>query len=604
MPDLHMGANVLPGGVQFRVWAPAAKQVELVILPLPLGEGRGEGVPLAGLPMDAEDHGVWTMRLEAGQPGVRYKYRLDGGGDYPDPYSRSQPEGVHGPSEVVDPQHFQWHDPDWPGLDPKRLAIYECHIGTFTTRGAFDAAIDKLPYLKSLGVTALEIMPVAEFPGGRNWGYDGVDWFAPSRAYGGPAGLNRLVDAAHQHGLGVLLDVVYNHFGPEGNYIRQFSTEYFTDRCNTPWGDAINYEGCLWARKLAIDNALYWLREYHADGLRLDATFAIHDSSPKHLLRELSEAVRAEKPGAILIAETHQNDVSYLKPLEEGGYGFDAVWADDFHHTVRRRVAGDHEGYYQDYAGSAEEIARALNQGFLYEGQRSAYSGECRGTPARDRPAWQFVYCIQNHDQVGNRALGDRLNQDLSPDLYRLVSALLLLAPYTPMLFMGQEFAASSPFRYFTDHSPELGKLVTEGRRSEFKSFAAFSDAGARERIPDPQADQTFLDSKLRWPEADNSPVLRLYQECLRLRREDPALRQHDRFSMQAKTLAGDLLAVSFGSDRVLLANFGERTTVSTQRHTRILLDTNDPRFGGSGNTAQVTPSSVYLPARTAVLLA
>jgi len=280
----------------------------------------------------------------------------------------------------------------------------------------------------------------------------------------------------------------------------------------------------------------------------------------------------------------------------------DEVVADPL--DLAEEVAGDHDGYYQDYAGSAEEIARALNQGFLYEGQRSAYSGECRGTPARDRPAWQFVYCIQNHDQVGNRALGDRLNQDLSPDLYRLVSALLLLAPYTPMLFMGQEFAASSPFRYFTDHSPELGKLVTEGRRSEFKSFAAFSDAGARERIPDPQADQTFLDSKLRWPEADNSPVLRLYQECLRLRREDPALRQHDRFSMQAKTLAGDLLAVSFGSDRVLLANFGERTTVSTQRHTRILLDTNDPRFGGSGNTAQVTPSSVYLPARTAVLLA
>ncbi|HVA25146.1 MAG TPA: malto-oligosyltrehalose trehalohydrolase [Chloroflexota bacterium] len=600
MPDLSLGANVVPGGVQFRVWAPAAKQVDLVILPLP----EGAAVPPASLPMDRGDNGVWTLRLEAAQPGLRYKYRLDSAGEYPDPYSRFQPEGVHGPSEVVDPQDYQWRDQSWPGLDARDLAIYECHIGAFTPGGTFEAAIEKLPYLKSLGVTALEIMPVAEFSGVRNWGYDGVDWFAPSRAYGGPAGLRRLVDAAHQHGLGILLDVVYNHFGPEGNYLRQFSPDYFTSRYNTPWGDAINYEGCACARKLAIDNALYWLREFHIDGLRLDATFAIHDASAQHLLSELAEAVRTEKPGAILIAETHENDVRYLKPLDAGGYGFDAVWTDDFHHALRRLVAGDHEGYYQDYAGSVEELARALNQGFLYEGQRSAYSGQPRGTPARDRPAWQFVYCIQNHDQVGNRACGDRLSDGLSPDLYRVASALLLLAPYAPMLFMGQEFAAPSPFQYFTDHSRELGKLVTEGRRAEFKSFAAFSDPDARRRIPDPQAEKTFLDAKLPWQEAQSSPVLRLYQECLRLRCEDPVLRRHDRFSMQATAIADSVLALSFGDDRLLLANFAERTTIPAQRRTSILLDTNDPRFAGSaGEATGVTPSGIDLPARTAVLL-
>jgi maltooligosyltrehalose trehalohydrolase len=373
-------------------------------------------------------------------------------------------------------------------------------------------------------------------------------------------------------------------------------------------GDAINYEACPAARLLAIDNACYWLREYHVDGLRLDATFAIYDGSSKHLLRELAETVRAAKPDAILIAETHENDPRYLHFLDEGGYGFDAVWADDFHHTVRRRVAGDHEGYYGDYAGTVEEIARTLNQGFLYEGQRAAYSGEPRGLPARDRPAWQFVYCIQNHDQVGNRALGDRLSQGVSPELYRLASVLLLLAPYTPMLFMGQEFAASTPFQYFTDHGPDLGQLVTEGRRSEFKSFAAFSDPEARERIPDPQAEETFLASKLRWQEAGDNPTIRFYQECLRLRRDDPVLSRHDRFSMEAQSLATDVLAVRFDAERVLVANFGEESTIDWHElgaasTWRTLLNTADPRFGGSDQKAPTVDNGLLIPRHTALLL-
>jgi maltooligosyltrehalose trehalohydrolase len=586
-----MGASVVPGGVFFRVWAPAAKQVEVVVQE-----------PAVELPMDREADGTWALRLEGGQAGTRYKYRIDSGGEYPDPYSRYQPEGVHGRSEVVDPRHFAWHDADWPGLDPHELVIYECHTGTFTPEGTFEAAIQKLPYVRDLGVTALELMPVAEFSGRRNWGYDGVDWFAPSRSYGGPAGLQRLIDTAHQHGVGVLLDVVYNHFGPEGNYLRQFSPDYFTDRYETPWGAAINYDGpgSEWARKLAIDNACYWLREYHVDGLRLDATFAIFDSSAKDVLRELAEAIRSQSAKAILIAETHENDVGYLRGFAQGGYGFDAVWADDFHHTLRRRLAGDRQGYYADYAGTTAEIARTLNQGFLYEGQRSSHLGRGRGTPARDCPARQFVYCVQNHDQVGNRAFGDRLNHDIPPDLYRLASAVLLLAPYTPLLFMGQEFAASSPFQYFTDHSPDLGKLVTEGRRREFQSFASFVE------IPDPQAEQTFVASKLRWEEAEDSPIRRLYRECLRLRREDKVLRLHDRFRMSATAVGEDVLSVSYdgGPDRrLLVANFGEPVTVPAAGLSEVLLDTSDVRFGGSGTTAQLKAGRLMVPARSAVLL-
>ncbi len=543
--------------------------------------------------MERGPDGAWTAFVAGESAGAGYAFRVDGQGPYPDPYSRSQPRGVHQASEVVEPARSA-------RFGVRDLVIYECHIGTFTPEGTFAAAAGKLPYLRDLGVTALEIMPVAEFPGRRNWGYDGVDWFAPSSAYGGPAGLRRLVEAAHQHGLAVLLDVVYNHFGPEGNYLRQFSPDYFTSRYTTPWGDALNYEGCPYMRKLAVDNALYWLREYGIDGLRLDATFAIFDRSPKHILRELSEAVRAEYPETVLIAETHENDVRYLKGLDEGGWGFDAVWADDFHHVVRRLIAGDSEGYYADYSGTVDELARTLNQGFLFEGQRSSHLGRPRGTPARDRPARQFVYCIQNHDQVGNRAFGDRLNHAVSADRYRLASALLVLLPYTPLLFMGQEFAASTPFQYFTHHSADLGKLVTEGRRREFAAFASFSE------IPDPQAEETFRRSKLRWEEADGSPVLELYRECLRLRRDDPVLSRRDRLGMKAEALPGDVLRVDFtGGDerRLLVVNFGESASIFIQGADEVLLSTSEARFGGSGEAPRLVGGRLSLPPATAILL-
>ncbi|HTD76145.1 MAG TPA: alpha-amylase family glycosyl hydrolase, partial [Chloroflexota bacterium] len=388
----------MTGGVKFSVWAPAVQRVEVEL----------DGGRLVPLQPDA--NGVWSGLVSDAGPGTRYRYRLNGEVARPDPYSRSQPEGPHGPSEVVDPEAFDWHDAGWPGLGIQGLVVYQLHVGTATPEGTFDSLISQLPRLKALGVNAIEPLPVAEFPGRRNWGYDGVDLFAASHVYGGPWAFQRFVDAAHAHGLGVLVDVVYNHLGPDGNYLRDFSPDYFTERYHTPWGAAINYDGpnSEWVRKLVLDNARFWLHECHADGLRLDATHAIFDRSPKHLLAELTQTVRDSLPAgrqAVLIAETSENDVRYLKPVDEGGFGLDAVWADDFHHTLRRYLAGDHEGYYANYEGTLDEVARIIEQGWLYEGQLThAGRQQPRGTPARERPAWQFVYVLQNHDQVGNRA--------------------------------------------------------------------------------------------------------------------------------------------------------------------------------------------------------
>jgi len=573
--------------VHFAVWAPDHAQVEVQ-----LGDRREA--------LTRQDEGVFAGLVEGLTAGARYGYLLDGEGPFPDPYSRSQPDGVHDLSEIVDPSAFAWHDADWPGLRIQGLVIYQCHVGTATPEGTFDSLIGQLPRLRDLGVSAIEPLPVAEFPGARNWGYDGVDLFAPSHVYGGPDGLMRLVDAAHQHGLGVILDVVYNHLGPDGNYLRQFSPDYFTDRYHTPWGEAINYDGTRseWVRRFVIDNARYWSVEYHADGLRLDATHAIYDRSPRHILEELSESVRAAAHApVVLIAETSENDVRYLRPPSAGGFGLDAVWADDFHHAMRRYLVGDHEGYFGDFQGSLAEVARCIQQGWLYEGQVSNHSGHPRGTPARDRPAWQFVYVLQNHDQVGNRAFGDRLNEQIDPERFGVASAVLLFLPTTPLLFMGQEFAAATPFQYFTDHTPELGRLVTEGRRREFQAFSAFADPEVRETIPDPQALSTFENSKLHLDEARRSSgreMVELYQALLRLRREDPVLIDQARERTSAEAVSEHVLLVRRwkGSEqRVLVANFGDTPVQAPPDCQRVLLST--ARADGQG-----------VPARCAVIFA
>ncbi len=608
-----LGATLADGRATFRVWAPAARRVELD-LELP---GAARRLPLAP---DAAGDGLWSLSLEGVAAGARYRYRIDGGEPLPDPCSRAQPEGVHGPSELVDPHDFTWTDRNWAGLSLDGLTLYELHVGTFSPEGTFDGVAARLGYLRELGVRAIELMPLADFPGERNWGYDGVALYAPSRAYGGPAGLRRLVDAAHAHGLGVVLDVVYNHVGPEGNYLRAFSPFYFTDRYQTPWGEAINYDGpgSRGVREFVLQNAEQWLRDYHVDGLRLDATHAIEDRSDPHILLELQERGRAAagRRSVVLIAENETHDPRLVAPPAQGGYGLDAVWADDFHHAVHTALTHEHEGYYREFDGSVAAIARVVREGTLRR------HGASTGLPLR-----RAVFCIQNHDQVGNRAFGERLSALVGPALCRVAAALLLFAPEPPLLFMGEEFAAGSPFLFFTEFAPDLGRLVTEGRRGEFSAFSAFNDEALRERIPDPQAPETFLRSKLDWAEtASHAPMLRLYRDLLQLRRDDPVLTASE--DPPETGALGDgalyLLRRAGGAVRLLLANLGEPITVAggalpvEVATLRLMLSTADGRYRlafETDETDEIAPAAgnvssaagaaaIPLPARAALLFA
>jgi maltooligosyltrehalose trehalohydrolase len=527
-----LGAWITNGGTAFRVWAPSAMRVRVVV-------ERAAEAAAHDLARSAD--GTCFAVLPDVHAGDRYRYLLDDGRAVPDPASRFQPEGVHGPSEVVDPARFAWTDRGWAGLDPDDLVLYELHVGTFSRSGTFDGVAERLPDLVALGVTAVELMPVADFPGTRNWGYDGVALFAPARCYGSPDDLRRLVDAAHGLGLGVFVDVVYNHLGPDGAYLSAFSPDYFTDRHATPWGAAVNFDGpgSEKVREFFIENARHWVHEYHVDGLRLDATHAMVDESRRHFLAELAARVR-ESVGdrrVLLIAEDHRNLNWMAKPDADGGWGLDAVWADDFHHQCRVLLAGDSEGYYRDFTGRAADLAATIRRGWFYTGQRSTHFGHPRGTDPSGLAPARFVICLQNHDQVGNRARGERLHHQIDLASYRAASALLLLAPETPLLFMGQEWAASSPFLYFTDHEPALGRLVTAGRRDEFRHFAAFSDPSARELTPDPQALATFEASRLSWNERDaetHAATLRLYRALLEIRRRDLQPRSAASFRVEA----------------------------------------------------------------------
>jgi maltooligosyltrehalose trehalohydrolase len=517
-------------GVRFSVWTAASQAVEVEVI-------DSGGSPRL-FPMQPGQDGMFAAHVAGISPGTCYRYRLNGRQSFPDVASRFQPEGVHGPSQIIDAAAFRWSDRNWKGIDVRDAVVYELHVGTFTPEGTFEGVRKHLPALRELGVTAVELMPLGDFPGERNWGYDGVSLFAPARCYGHPDDLRRLVAAAHAQGLAVFLDVVYNHLGPDGNYLGAFSPFYFTDRHQTPWGPAINFDGehSRPVREFFIENALYWLHEFHIDGLRLDATHAIVDDSPRHFLAELSDRVHesfvASTRRPLLIAEDSRNLARMMKPTEQDGLGMDglgmdAVWADDFHHQIRAALAGDRDGYFQDYTGSTDDIAATICKGWFYCGRKSVFLDRPRGSdPAGLSPA-QFVICLQNHDQVGNRAFGGRLHHAIDLAAYRAASVLLLCSPQTPLLFMGQEWAASSPFQFFTDHHESLGKLVTAGRRREFQRFKAFSDPKTRQAIPDPQAVETFVNSHLKWDERDadsHAATLRLYQALLHLRQTEPAL--------------------------------------------------------------------------------
>ena len=489
---LPFGAEVVPGGVRFRLWAPDAARVELC-----LATGLGERVK----PMQPSDDGWYEAMCDEAHAGSRYLYRIDGGLKVPDPASRFQPDDVAGASEVVDPLTFEWTDAEWRGRPWEEAVIYELHVGTFTEAGTFAGVEERLDYLASLGVTAVELMPVADFPGKRGWGYDGVLPFAPDSGYGRPEDLKRLVQAAHARGLMIFLDVVYNHFGPEGNYLHAYAERFFTDRHHTPWGKAIDFDGphSRTVREFFVENALYWLREYHFDGLRLDAVHAIMDDSDPSFLTELARTVRAEIGGERHVHLVLENDDNAARLL--GPTLYDAQWNDDAHHVWHVLTTAETGGYYADYVDHAmDRLGRVLTEGFAYQGEASAHrGGRARGEVSGHLPPTAFVSFLQNHDQIGNRAMGERITALASPEAVRAATAVLLLAPSPPLLFMGQEWAAPQPFLYFCDFDEPLAGQVRDGRRREFAFFPEFRDERARERIPDPVQPSTFEASMLNW---------------------------------------------------------------------------------------------------------
>jgi maltooligosyltrehalose trehalohydrolase len=501
---------------RFRVWAPTAESMAVK---------TGEKITL----MSRQDGGWWQASVQDAGAGTDYGFVVDGAEPaIPDPRSAFQPNGVNGRSRIIDHAAYDWKDAGWQAPPLPSAIIYELHVGTFTPEGTFDAVVSKLSYLKDLGVTHVELLPVNEFPGAHGWGYDGVDLFAPHAAYGDPDALKHLVDAAHAQGLAVIMDVVYNHFGPSGNYVGKFGP-YFTELHKTPWGDAVNLEdtGSYEVRRFFCDNALMWMRDYHVDGLRLDAVTAYMDRSAIHFMEQLStEAAALETETGrhhFLIAESDLNDPRLIKPREAGGYGMDAQWSDDFHHCLVTVLTGDRSGYYADF-GDFADLAKSLEQGYVYDGQYSEFRERAHGRPATGLPAWRFLGYSQNHDQVGNRAKGERLEHLTSPAHAKIAAALTLTAPFIPMLFQGEEWAASSPFQYFTDHEDkELAKLVSEGRRKEFPAFGSSPEA-----IPDPQAVSTFENSKVQWGELSepkHADMLAWYKQLITLRKARPELR-------------------------------------------------------------------------------
>jgi maltooligosyltrehalose trehalohydrolase len=581
----HMpfGAECLAGGnARFRLWAPAANRIDLLLA----------SEDFRTLPMSRAEDGWFELSTAAGS-GTRYFYQVNGETRVPDPASRFQPQDIHGASAVVDPQSFDWSDAAWNGRPWAEAVIYELHVGAFTQSGTFLGAIERLDYLVELGVTALELMPLSDFPGQRNWGYDGVLPYAPDSSYGRPEHLKTLIQAAHSKGLMVFLDVVYNHFGPEGNYLRAYAPQFFTDRHRTPWGEGINFDGdgSRVVRDYFIHNALYWLTEYHFDGLRLDAVDSIKDNSSPTILEELATRVHqtmGKQRHVHLVLENDRNQAYYLRRAEDGSPRlFTAQWNDDMHHAMHVTITGESDGYYADYAiDPVGYMARCLTEGFAYQGEVSDYrNGARRGEPSIGLRPTAFVSFLQNHDQIGNRPFGDRITNIADPAAVRAMLAILLLGPQPPLLFMGEEFRASTPFLFFCDFGEELGKAVTEGRRGEFQRFKRFNDPAERARIPDPNNRITFERSTLDWQSTADSchrDWLDLYKHLLRLRHEHivPRLRKSDRVDAKYSIQQKQVLTVDWhfaeGSKLSLLANL-RAEAVSGEVASNILYATCEP---------------------------
>ena len=602
---LAIGAELSSSGVHFRVWAPTRKTIQVVF---DAPEGRAVALKPDGA-------GYFSGFADQTGSGTLYKYRLDGEEEFPDPASRFQPYGPHGWSQVVDSHSFPWSDNHWPGVRIKGQIIYEMHIGTFTQDGTWASAVEHLSQLAELGITVLEVMPVAEFPGRFGWGYDGVQLFAPSRLYGQPDDFRRFVNEAHALGLGVILDIVYNHFGPDGNYLAKFCPSFLSASHTTDWGEAINFdgEGSEPVREFFLSNVRYWIEEFHLDGFRLDATQDIHDASKDHILRAIvrEARLRATPREVIVIAENEPQEARLVRPPEQGGYGLDALWNDDFHHSAMVALTGHNEAYYSDYRGDPQELISAVKYGFLYQGQYYKWQKKRRGTASLDLQPAASVIMLQNHDQVANSASGLRCHALTDPGKYRAMTALLLLAPGTPLLFQGQEFAASSPFLFFADHKAGLAELVRRGR---IEFLGQFPSLGAPElplQAVDPGDASTFdrskLDHALRQP---GNPVWRMHRDLIKLRREDPVFQAQQKGAVDGAVLAADTFLIRFfggaEGDRLVLINFGLDLHLDPSPEPllappegaawKLIWSSENPAYGGGGTPALETDDNLKIP--------
>ena len=625
-----VGAEIAPdGSTHARVWAPRAPAVSFVAL-------DADGAIVATTELDAESNGYFSGTIANAGAGTLYKFRLDGRGEFPDPISRWQPAGPHGASQIIDASRYAWHDGGWRGPALAGAVIYELHVGTFTPEGTYAAASRHLDHLAELGVSVIEMMPVAEFPGRFGWGYDGVCLFAPYHHYGTPDDLRAFIDDAHARGIAVILDVVYNHLGPDGNHLKEFSEHYF--KGNTEWGEALNFDGpgAGPVRELFTSNAAYWVDEFHFDGLRLDATQQIYDASTPHIIAEIGAAVRdaANGRGTLVVAENEPQDATLVRPRTSGGFALDAMWNDDFHHAATVALTGRDEAYYSGYRGSPQEFVSAAKYGFLYQGQWYEWQRGRRGRPALELAPPHFIIFTQNHDQIANAAFGLRAHQLASPAAYRAMTALMLLMPQTPMLFQGQEFLASAPFLYFADHQTDLAALVRRGRAEFLGQFPHVATPEITSRLADPSDEASFAQCKLRWAEASEAPqaqAVALVRDLIRLRRTDPTLRQQgiddpddcDRgvlsHTIDGAVISDDALVLRyFGErrelDRIVLVNLGKRCQAYPLAEPlaapplnmvwRPMWSSEDPAYGGSGTPSiDSDDGGWWLPAHATVLL-
>ncbi len=612
---LSVGAELLSnGGVNFRVWSPRSKTVNVMI-----ESGTGERRVL-GLVREAG--GYFCGLAPQARAGNLYRFSLDGREEWmPDPASRFQPNGPLGPSMIINAGAFSWRDAGWPGVELPGQVIYEMHIGTFTREGTWTAASEKLAGLKELGVTLLEIMPVADFCGRFGWGYDGVDFFAPTRLYGTPDEFRAFVDHAHGLGLGVILDVVYNHAGPAGSFLKEFSPDYFTDRYSTDWGEPFNFDGlnCAPVREFFIANAGYWIAEFHLDGLRLDATQNIYDASERHILAEITAEVRRAAAGrsTLVIAENEPQDGQLVRPTQEGGYGMDAVWNDDFHHTALVALTGHEEAYYSDYRGSAQEFVSVAKRGHLYQGQYYRWQKQRRGTSTYGLRPMAFVNYLENHDQIANLGVGRRVHELSHPGTYRAMTAVLLLFPQTPLLFQGQEFGTTTRFVFFADHKPELATRARKGRFEFLMQFQSLASPEMRPHLPDPTIAASLEACQLDWSERErHRETYDLHRDLLKLRREDPVFRAQGADGLDGAVLNPELFLVRFFAardDRLLIVNLGMDAHLNPvpepllapprDMSWRPLWSSEDPRYGGLGASPSESVEGWFIPGKAAFVL-